>query len=78
MEVLINNIRNAVISHQSFISKKAKETVSSANKKLLVLKRSFVDNQDEIFVLESFLNNRKDLDMRAKLEKHCQFDILNN
>jgi exonuclease III len=78
MEVLINNIRNAVISHQSFISKKSKETLSRAYKKLFVLKKSFVDNQDEIFMLESFLNNRKDLDMRAKLEKHSQFEILNN
>ncbi len=78
MEILINNIRNAVISHQSFIAKKSFETESKASKKLMLLKKSFIVNQDEICELESFLNNRKDLEMKARLEKHSQFDILNN
>jgi hypothetical protein len=76
MEILLNNVRNDVISHQSFISKTKKQKMAGMFKLINELKGDFTRNEVTIFNLEKELNLLTDLDIRSELERFRHFDIL--
>jgi hypothetical protein len=77
MEELMNNVRNEVMSFQSFIKKGKNSTIELMKKQLLVLKGDTVTNQGAISELEKRLNIIVDNACRDELEKHHLFEILN-
>ena len=78
MEGLMNNIRNEVVSHQSFIAKKSKESRNKMLKKIEELKVDTVGNFDRIIELENLLNLSIDVEMKHKLSKIQGFEEFNN
>jgi hypothetical protein len=78
METLINNLRNEVISYQTFLARTVKESTSSMTKKLLELKADYVGNQAQIDNLQKKLDSIVDSTLRCKLEATSNFEILNN
>jgi exonuclease III len=77
MEILINSVRNSVISYQSFISKTVAFSKKKMEKKLIVLKQNTVANFNEISQLEIDLRNINKLEINAELEKNPNFETLN-
>jgi hypothetical protein len=78
METLINNLRNEVISYQTFLARTVKESTSSMTNKLLELKANYVGNQAQIDNLQKKLDSIVDSTLRCKLEATSNFEILNN
>jgi hypothetical protein len=76
METLLNNLKNDVISHQSFIRKVKKDKINCIIKTLSELKNNFVANEEEIFAKEKELNILIDYDIRSELERFRHYDIL--
>jgi hypothetical protein len=77
MEYLMNNIRNEVISYQSFISKTINLSTNNLKSKLTELKANFTVNFDEISELELKLREINDNRINAILEKNKNFENLN-
>jgi hypothetical protein len=75
IETLANNLRNDVISYQTFISETIKNTSSETLNKLTVLKNDFERNANEIIELENKLNRIQDQKLRSKLESSKNFEI---
>jgi hypothetical protein len=73
MEILLNNVRNDVISHQSFIRKTKKQKMVGMFKQINELKGDFTRNEVAIFNLEQELNLLMDLDIRSELERFRHF-----
>ncbi len=78
MEILINGIRNSVISYQSFVSKTVAMSKKNIEKNLENLKTDVVNNFDRISQLELDLRNINESELNAKLEKNPNFDTLNS
>jgi hypothetical protein len=78
IEILINGIKNAVISHQSFISKIIEQSRKNLVKKLANLKLNVLDNFDEISRLEIELRNINEIELNSELEKNPNFATLNS
>jgi hypothetical protein len=78
METLLLNIKNEVVSHQTFMRKKNFEKIEWLKKELENLKSDYVANADVILNHEKLLNNLTDAEMRAELEKNRNYDILVN
>ena len=73
IEILINGIKNAVISHQSFISKIVEQSRKNLVKKLANLKLNVFENFDEISRLEIELRNINEIELNSELEKKPEF-----
>jgi Reverse transcriptase (RNA-dependent DNA polymerase) len=78
MEILMNNIRNALISFQTWIKKVRNCRSSMLVKKINLLKCNFLDNQDEIFELEESLVLLRDEELRAKINNLKIFEHIHN
>jgi exonuclease III len=76
METLLNNVKNDVISHQSFVRKVKKEKIKGLIKSIGVLKNNLTENEEEIFAKEKELNLLIDCELRTELERFRHFDIL--
>jgi exonuclease III len=77
MEVLLNNIRNEVVSFQSFFFKWTKKVKAMLKKDLEILKTNYTENSEQIFHKESTLNKLLDEEARRELEHFSMFEILN-
>jgi hypothetical protein len=69
LELMINNIRNEVISYQSFITKTITKSLTALNKKILFLKQNFEQNFTEICELELKLREINEIKINSILEK---------
>jgi exonuclease III len=77
MEYLMNNVRNEVISYQSFIRKKVNESLENLNEQLKTLKLAYKQHFDEISRLELKLRDIQDLKNNAIIESSPNFATLN-
>jgi hypothetical protein len=78
LEVLMGNIRNVLISFQAWLQKIKGARVAAISKNLQNLKLNYVNNQEEIFRLESTLCAIRDEDLAAKIADIKLFDNLHN
>jgi exonuclease III len=76
-EVLLNNIRNEIISTQVHFLKWKKKSINSMTENLKRLKIDYNANFERIFDIESRLNSIFDMDAKKELEKFEIFEILN-
>jgi hypothetical protein len=76
METLLNNLKNDVISHQSFTRKVKKEKINCLIKTLSELKNNFLANEEEIFAKEKEVNLLIDCDIRSELKRFRHYNIL--
>jgi hypothetical protein len=76
-ETLIGMIKNDLISYQIFDAKKLSEKIVKAKTKICELKSNDDNNTDELFSYEKKLDEIMDKIMRAELEHHSFFEILN-
>jgi exonuclease III len=77
MEVLLNNIRNDILSFQAFFFKWRKRTITGMETNLKRLKNDYMTNYDAIFESELRLNSYKDEEARRELDSFSMFEILN-
>ncbi len=78
MEMLINGFKNAVISHQSYISKFFSQSREKLTKKIKTLKLDVKKIFDELSRLEIELRNINELEINSELEKNPNFNTLNS
>ncbi len=78
MEGLMNNVRNCVVSHQSFVFKTAKKKRIDLENKIKALYADPVANIEEITDLEYLLNKLVDSELRHELGKYSGFEVLNS
>jgi hypothetical protein len=78
MEGLMNNVRNQVISHQSFMLKTAKSRRKNLLERIIILQNDPLLNFDELTQLEMFLNKALDRELRHELEKLSGFEAVNS
>jgi hypothetical protein len=78
LELMINNIRNEVISYQSFITKTITKSFTALNKKILSLKQNFEQNFTEICELELKLREINEIKINSILEKNSNFDTIHS
>ncbi len=78
MEGRMNNVRNHVVSHQSFMLKTAKSKRKRLLERIRILQRDPVQNFDELNELEIFLNNAVESELRHDLEKLSGFEAVNS
>jgi hypothetical protein len=78
MEIMLLNLKNDTVSHQSFIRKTKKNKLSVLKKQLSQLSHDTVANADAIKTTEGNLNILIDTEMRAELESYRHYDILHN
>ena len=77
LDVLLNTIRNEVISYQTFIDKNLKASRVAQLKKLDELKSDYSNNIVSITEIETKLNNEVTAELKKKIHNHPAFDILN-
>jgi hypothetical protein len=78
MEILLNNLKNDTISHQSFIRLAKQKKISELKKDLAYFKKNFLANSERIKEIETELNTILDLEMRSELESFRHYDIIHN
>jgi hypothetical protein len=78
LEGLMNNVRNHVISHQSFMLKTAKSKRKNLLDRIKNLQNDPLQNFDELTELENFLNKALDRELRHELEKLSGFEAVNS
>jgi hypothetical protein len=78
LETLLINIKNETISHQSYMRKAKLKKLKDLENQIISLKKTPVNNTDEILRKEKELNLLRDFEMRSELERFRHFDILNN
>jgi hypothetical protein len=72
-ETLIMTIKNVTLSAQHFFYKIKNKTKDTIKKQLFELKKSYTQNQEEIFRLEARLSNVVDSELREELSLHRNF-----
>jgi hypothetical protein len=77
METLINNLRNDVISYQTFIQRTVKNTKQELLSQLRDLKIDYSLNSDKIFELEEKLSSMSHSEILNKIEGCRDFNIIN-
>jgi exonuclease III len=77
LEVLLNNLKNEIISFQAFFFKHKKNALNILKKDLEILKTNYEQNCDQIFEKEIVLNKILDEDAKRELEHFSMFEILN-
>jgi exonuclease III len=78
LDILLINVKNEVVSHQSFIRKKRIEKLEWLQKRIKTLKNEPDPDMDAIFLAETQLDKIQDSEMREELEKFRFFDIIND
>ena len=78
LDVLLNSIRNEVISYQTFIDKQLRATRVARLLKLEELKLDYSGNIVKITEIEKLLNLDVTTEMKKKILNHPAFDILNS
>ncbi len=78
MEGLMKNVRNYVVSHQSFMLKTAKSKRKRLLERIRILQSDPVLNFDELNELELFLNNAVGSELRHDLERLSGFEAVNS
>jgi hypothetical protein len=76
LELLMNNVRNEVISYQSFISKTVNLSFKNLTEKIEALKRDYVQNITEISELEAKLREVNEIKINSVLERNKNFDTI--
>ncbi len=76
LELLMNNVRNEVISYQSFISKTVNKSLKTLTEKIKLLKHDYVQNITEISELESRLREINEIKINSILERNKNFDTI--
>ena len=77
LEVLLNAIRNDVISYQSFIAKTKKKAITNLLGDISALKGDYVLNSDRIFELENKLRDFLEEELSLELQKNSLYEQLN-
>jgi exonuclease III len=77
-EILLLNLKNEVVSHQSYMRKCKMEKMAELKKNIQILKENYIPNEEEILSKEKSLNNIADLEMRGEMEKYRYFDVINS
>jgi hypothetical protein len=77
LKVLINNLRNDVISYQSFIANPIKANKKQITKRLETLKGNGFNDFDEISKLERELTNINESELSFICEKNMIFENIN-
>jgi hypothetical protein len=78
LDVLVNNIRNAVISFQSWSRKVSNCKKNTLIKEINQLRQDFIINHNEISALEDDLNNIVESELRARIKAMKLFEGLNS
>jgi hypothetical protein len=78
MEGLMNNVRNHVVSHQSFMLKTAKSKRKKLLERIRILQSDPVQNLEELNELEIYLNKAVERELRHELEKLSGFKAVNS
>jgi hypothetical protein len=78
LELLMNNIRNEVISYQSFINKTINANVKKISDELAALKKNYVLNFEKISELELKMREINDIKVSSILEKNSNFNTLHS
>jgi hypothetical protein len=76
LELLMNNIRNEVISYQSFVSKTVNTSLKNLTEKIEALKRDYVQNNPGISELETKLREVNEIKINSILERNKNFDTI--
>jgi exonuclease III len=76
LETLLINVKNEVVSHQSFMRKKKLEKIDELKKLIVELKSNYTENENKILENEKKLNDFLDTEMRAELQKFKNYEIL--
>jgi exonuclease III len=76
-ETLMLNVKNEVVSHQSFMRKCKISKISDLRKNISNLKVNYIVNGEQILRSESHLNKLVDAEMRSEMQKYRNFDIIN-
>jgi hypothetical protein len=77
MEMLINCIKNDVITYQAFVAKKHSENCKKLTGKITLLKQNLAENFEEISILELQLRDIEERKINLFLEKNINFGNLN-
>jgi hypothetical protein len=78
LEYLVNNIRNEMVSYQSFIFKKVDESYENLVSKIENLKKNAILNQNLISEYELKLREMNEIKINAVLEGNPNFNQLNS
>ena len=78
MELLMNNIRNEVISYQSYIFKKIKANYNILLLNLSELKQNYQLNFNEISRIENQLRIINEIRINSELENNSNFELINS
>jgi hypothetical protein len=78
LEILMGNIRNSIVSLQTWYRKVEQCRTSLLTRRLNMLKCDYVSNQHEIFQLESALTEMREDDLRLKIHNMKIFEHLHN
>jgi hypothetical protein len=78
LETLMGNIRNSIVSLQTWYSKVTQCKTSMLTRRLNVLKSDYINNQNEIFQLESMLTAQREDDLQLKINNMKIFEHLHN
>jgi exonuclease III len=76
-EVLLNNVKNEIISFQSHFAKWSRSAITGMRTTLINLKKNYDTNFDRINEVEFKLNSILDMEARSELENFAVFEILN-
>jgi exonuclease III len=77
IDVLLNNVKNEIISFQAHFFKWKKSTLENMTKQLASWKINYAENFDRINELEFQVNKIYDEDARRELEHFANFEFLN-
>ncbi len=78
LEYLVNNIRNEIVSYQSFIFKKVDESYDNLVSKIESLKVNAIQNHSLISEYELKLREMNEIKINAMLESNPNFNQLNS
>jgi hypothetical protein len=78
LEVLLGNIRNALVSFQTWLKKVRNCKAASMMRQLNILKGNYVENQVEIFNTEKCLSELRDEELKVKISNLKIFENLHN
>jgi hypothetical protein len=78
LEVLMGNIRNALISFQAWIQKYKQAKAAATAAQINALKTNYYNNVEEIFRLESDLKRIREAELAIKVKELKIFENLHN
>jgi hypothetical protein len=78
LETLMGNIRNSIVSLQTWYKKVEQCKTALITKRLNILKGDYLGNQDEIFELETILTGFRDRELEIKIKNMKIFQHLHH